>query len=390
MRNLKNDASVSAFVAGLIVVLVGMTSSAVIVFQAAQAAGVTASEASSWLGSLCIGMGILTLGLSIYYKSPVLIAWSTPGAALIVSGTAGLSINEVIGAFTFSAFLIFLSGVTGFFAKIMNRIPVAIASALLAGVLLHFSLDSFIAFENQPMMVGLMCLSYVVGKRFLPRFTMMIVLVVGVVSAVAIGSLHIENVHLVATNWRFVMPEFSWKVLLSLGVPLFVVTMASQNLTGFTVMRANGYETPVSPLMSWTGFINMLTSPFGGFAINLAAITAAIGMGPEAHPNFQKRYFSGVVSGLLYIFIGIFAGAVTSVFAAFPKELIMSIAGLALLTTISSALQKALAYEHHKEAAFITFAVAASGVTILGVAAAFWALIAGTLTQIILNYKKSI
>lgn len=376
-------------VAGFIVLLVGITSSGVLVFQAARSFGLDAQGASSWLGSLCLGMGLLGLGLSLRYRMPVLLAWSTPGAALLAGGVAGVGLAEVTGAFLFSGLLIFLAGITGLFEKIMNRIPLGLASALLGGILLKFCLETFLSLNSQPLLVGLMLLAYLAGKKWKPRLTMLFVLVAGILTAAAIGQLQFTQIKLAPTSWSFVAPEWNWSVLLSVGVPLFVVTMASQNLPGFAVMRANGFHAPVSSLMSWSGLMNLLTACFGGFAINLAAITAAIAMGSESHQDRDRRYVAGVVSGVLYIVVGLLAGSVTSLFAAFPPEMVIAIAGLALLSTTANCLQSALEDARHKEAAFITFAVAASGLSVWGVGSAFWAITAGALTQLLLSDRRS-
>lgn len=388
IKNLKNDLTPLGLVAAFMVVLVGMSGSAVLVFQAATAAGLDSGGASSWLGSLCLGMGLVAFFLSLYYRTPVLIAWSTAGAALLITGVKGFTIPEIIGAFVFSALAMFICGFTGIFEKMMKHIPVPIASALLGGVLLQFSLNAFLSFKTQPLLVGLMFLSYLIGRKFWPRATMLGVLIVGFAVAAPLKLLHIGDISFVPTEWHFTVPAFSIQALLSIGIPLFIVTMASQNLTGYAVMRAHGYKTPLSPLLSWTGFVNIITAFFGGFAINLAAVTAAIGMGPDVHPQPEKRYISGVISGFLYIVIGLMAGAITSVFAAFPPEMIMAIAGFALLGTISSCLQKALEVDSQREAAFVTFVVTASGIAILGVGSAFWGLIAGALTQFLLQSRK--
>lgn len=387
LSEIKKDFSLSAFIAGLIVVLVGMTSSAVIVFQAAIAFGANPSEASSWLGSLCVGMGILTIFFSLKYKAPVLIAWSTPGAVLLVSGAVGFSMAEAIGAFVFSSALVFLFGVTGWFEKIMNKISLAMTSALLAGVLLHFCLDAFSAFKNEPILVGVMFLTYLLGKKINPRLTMLFVLIVGVILAAVLGSFHSADVQLGLTQFHFVGPSFSISSLLSIGIPLFIVTMASQNLTGIAVMRANQFNLPISPLISGVGLTNILTSFFGGFTINLAAITAAIAMGPEAHNDRTKRYVAALVSGAVYLLIGFFAASVTSLFAAFPTAMIAAIAGFALLGTVSSGLEMALKDNTDNEAAFITFAVAASGVSFYGISSAFWAVLVGLGTQFVFTRK---
>lgn len=387
---LRKDFSFSALAAGLIIALVGMTSSAVIVFQAASASGAGVREASSWLGSLCLLMGLLTVYLSMRYKAPILLAWSTAGAALLVTGANRFPLPELIGAFLFSAVLIFLSGITGLFEKVKKKIPLALASALLAGVLLHFSLDSFAAFKTEPLLIGLMFVSYVLAKKYWPRLTMLIVLIVGVAVSYFSNLLHVEGIRLRWTEFYFVAPSFSIQSLLSIGLPLFIVTMASQNLTGITVMRTYGYQTPASPLIAWTGLANILTAPFGGFTINLAAITAALGMGPEAHPDKSKRYVAGVVSGVLYFVIGIVAGTVTSIFAAFPKELILGVAGLALLGTIASCLQTALSNTEQREAAFITFIVTASNLSLFGIGSAFWGLLVGIATLLIFRAEPHV
>ncbi len=389
LATFKKDFSFSAAIAGWIVVLVGMTSSAVIVFQAAQAYGATTAEAGSWLGALCIGMGLLTIGFSFYYKAPVLMAWSTPGAVLLVAAAPGFSINEAVGAFVLSSFLVFLFGVTGWFEKIMSRISISLTSALLAGVLLHFCLDLFGALKVAPLLVGLMLIVYLAGRRFTSRFTMMYVLLVGCVIAVSSGILKPSEIDLALTQFHFVQPSFSIAAVISLAVPLFVVNMASQNLTGISVMRAHHFQTPISPSLTGLGLMNMLTALFGGFSLNYAAITAAIAMGPDAHLDRNRRYVAAVVSGFLYVIIGLFAGTVTSLFAAFPKEMITAIAGLALLGTVSSSLEKALSHPDDKEASFMTFVIAASGLTIFGVSSAFWAILVGLLVQY-LTQKKGV
>lgn len=389
MKNLAKDFSLSAVVAGLIVVLVGMTSSAVLVFQAAQAAGVDAASASSWLGALCLGQGLLSVFLSIRSRTPIMMAWSTPGAALIAGGLNGMTLPELTGAFVFSAALILLCGLTGMFDRLVARIPVPLSAALLAGVLLHFALETFAFFPGQPMLIGLMFLAYVAGKKFWPRGTMVLALGVGALVAATLGQLHFENFHVAATRWTFTAPALSLSALLGVGVPLFIVTMASQNLTGMTVMRAYGYQTPVSPLLTWAGAVNLVTAVFGGFTINLAAITAAIGMGPECHPQPEKRYVAAVVSGAIYIVIGLFAATVTSLFAAFPKEMVIAVAGLALLATISSSLLRAVENESEREAAFVTFVVTASGVSFCAIGSAFWGLALGAFVLFVMKPRKA-
>ena len=388
LENFFQDVTLIGIITSAIVVLVGMTSSAVLVFEAATAAGLTPGQASSWLGSLCLGMGIGAIGLSLYFKTPVLLAWSTAGAALLITGAQGFTLPEITGAFIFSALAIFLSGITGFFEKIKKHIPLPIASALFAGVLLPFSIKAFLGIKSQPVLVILMFAAYILGKKFWPRANMFGVVAIGFLAAYFQGLLHIHDIRWEWTHWYGSMPVFSIPAILSLGLPLYLVTMASQNLTGIAAMRAHGYQTSISPLLTWIGLINFITAFFGGFAINLAAITAAIGMSPDVHPDPKKRYISGVISGLIYILIGLMAGAFTSVFAAFPPEMIMAIAGFALLATIANNLQICLQTESQKEAAFVTFIATASGLTLFGIGSAFWGLILGGIVQIALRKKS--
>lgn len=387
LERLKNDFSISATIAGLIVVLVGMTSSAVIVFQAATAFGASPAQASSWLGSLCLGMGLLTVLFSYYYRAPILMAWSTPGAVLLVSGAAGFSLKEAIAAFVFSSVLTLIFGLTGWFEKLIQHISLSLTSALLAGVLLHFCLDGFSAFKSSPILVGSMFLTYLLGKKIEPRLTMLFVLLGGLLVSISLGLFHFKNVEMTPTAFEWNSPEFSIGSIFSLGIPLFIVTMASQNLTGLSVMRANHFSNPISPLISGMGFMNLLTSFFGGFTINLAAITAAIAMGPESHPNKEKRYIAALVSGFSYVVIGFFAGSITSLFAAFPEAMIPAIAGFALLGTVASSLEASLKEATEKEAAFVTFVIAASGLSFLGISSAFWAILIGVVVQLFFNWN---
>lgn len=382
------DFSVSAMIAGFIVALVGMTSSAIIVFQAASSFGADSAVSSSWLGSLSLAMGVLCIYLSLKYKTPILLAWSTPGAALLIASSQGVVMSDLIGAFIFSSVLIIISGFSGIFEKVMSRIPLGLASALLAGVLLSFTLAPFTSFNTDPILIVSMFLTYIVAKKFLPHLTMLFVLVVGITVAALTGQLHFENVQVLATQFTFMNPTFSWPVIIGIGLPLFIVTMASQNITGVAIMRSYGYANPTSRILTKTGVANLITSFFGGFAINLAAITAAIAMSPESHPDKQKRYVAGVVSGMIYVIIGLMAGTVTSLFSAFPKELIAAIAGLALIGTVSAGLQKSLNDENEKEAAFITFLIAASGLKFLNIGAAFWALVIGGIVLFFTRKRK--
>ncbi|MES2414192.1 MAG: benzoate/H(+) symporter BenE family transporter [Pseudomonadota bacterium] len=391
------DVNLSAFTAGFVAVLVGFTSSIAIVFQAALAFNATPAQIASWMWALGIGMGLCSVIPSMWLKKPVMVAWSTPGAAVLATAglAGGFSMAEAVGAFMVSAVLITLAGVTGWFEKTMDRIPVAIASALLAGVLARFGIQAFAAAQSALPLVLLMLLVYLVAKRLIPRYAVVLTLLGAIIFAAARGQLAWSGVAFSLAVPVFTMPVFSVPAVISLALPLFVVTMASQNLPGVAVMRATGYGPdaadggiPVSKTITLTGLATLVLAPFGAFALNLSAITAAICMSPEAHEDPRKRYTATVSCGLIYIVIGIFGATVTGLLTAFPKELIVAIAGLALLGTIGSGLAAAVRDESHREAALITFLVTLSGVVIAGIGSAFWGVVAGALALFVQQYRK--
>ena len=370
------DLSASAIVAGFVAVLVGFTSSVAIVFAAAGSLGATPAQTTSWIWALGLGMGVTSIGLSLAYRQPVLTAWSTPGAALI-AGTSGVPLAEAIGAFVACGALIVLAGATRLFERVMDRIPQAIAAALLAGVLARFALDAVGAARTAPVLVIGMALAYLAARRWWPRYAVVLVLLAGVAIAALQGRLRFG-----AVDWGWAAPvwttpSFSLAALVGLGLPLFIVTMASQNLPGVAAQRASGFATPVSPVITATGVTTMLLAPFGGYAFNLAAITAAICMGREAHEDPARRYMASVAAGVFYIVVGLAGGAVVGLLAAFPRELVAAIAGLALIGTIAGGLAVALQDERHRDVALITFLVTFSGVAFAGIGSAFWGVVAG-------------
>jgi len=384
------DLSLSAFTAGFVAVLVGFTSSVALVFQAAQAFGATPAQITSWMWALGLGVGLCCLVPSLWLRKPVMVAWSTPGAAVLASaGMAGsFTMPEAVGAFLVCAALITLCGVTGWFEKLMDRIPMEIASALLAGVLARFGLQAFGAAQTALGMVLAMLAAYLLGRRLLPRYAVVLTLLVGVAWAAASGKMEWSRVQWELALPVFTAPQFTWQAFVSLALPLFVVTMASQNMPGVAVIRATGYELPVSRLVSMTGIASLLLAPFGGYALNFSAITAAICMGQEAHEDKDKRYTAAVVCGAMYMVIGIFGAVVTGLLIAFPQELVLAIAGLALLGSIGGGLAGALRDETHREAALITFLVTLSGVVIAGVGSAFWGVAAGVVALFVQKYGR--
>ena len=384
------DLSLSAFTAGFVAVLVGFTSSVAIVFQAAQAFGATPAQITSWMWALGLGMGLCSLVPSLLLRQPVMVAWSTPGAAVLATAglAGGFSMAEAVGAFMVCALLITLAGATGWFERVMNRIPMEIASALLAGVLARFGLEAFAAAQTALPLVLVMLAAYLLARKRLPRYAVVVTLAAAVLFVALRGDMRWSAVQLELAMPVFTMPHFSLSALVSLALPLFVVTMASQNLPGVAVMRATGYQLPVSRLITMTGLATLVLAPFGAFALNFSAITAAICMGPEAHEDRSKRYTAAASCGLIYVVIGLFGAVITGLLTAFPRELVVAIAGLALLCTIGNGLAMALREEGHREAALITFLVTLSGVVVAGVGSAFWGVVAGSLALFVQQYGR--
>jgi benzoate membrane transport protein len=389
MRVQLKDLSLSAATAGFVAVLVGFTSSVAIVFQAAMSLGATPAQISSWMWALGLGMGLCTLLPSLWLRQPVMVAWSTPGAAVLATAGAagGFGMAEATGAFIVCAGLITLFGVTGWFERVLGRIPMPIASALLAGVLTRFGLDAFVALKSAAVLVLLMLGAYLIGRRLWARYAVPGVLLVGVAYAAATGQLHLGGVQWGLTTPVFTLPDFSWRATVSLALPLFVVTMASQNLPGVAAIRAAGYDMPISKIITLTGLATLVLAPFGAFALNLSAITAAICMGREAHPDPAKRYMAAAACGLIYCVVGLFGAAVTGVLTAFPRELVVAIAGLALLGSIGGGLAVALKDDSYREAALITYLVTLSGVSLAGIGSAFWGVIAGALALFVQQWR---
>ncbi|WP_429319467.1 benzoate/H(+) symporter BenE family transporter [Paraburkholderia sp. GAS448] len=383
------DTSVSAVVAGFVAMMTGYTSSLVLMFQAGQAAHLSDAQISSWIWALSIGMALTTIGLSLKFRAPIVIAWSTPGAALLVASLPHVAYPEAIGAFIVCALLLTVVGLTGWFDTLMRKIPAGIASALLAGILFEIGIEIFRAAQFQTALVLAMFFTYLVIKRFAPRYAIVTTLVVGAAVAGVLGLLDFGRFHVALARPVLTMPAFSLAAIISIGIPLFVVAMASQNVPGIAVLRADGYTTPSAPLIATTGIASLILAPFGSHGINLAAITAAICTGPEAHEDRSKRYTAAVWCGTFYLIAGIFGATIAALFASLPKALVVSVAALALFGSIMSGLANAMQDVKQREAALVTFMVTASGLTLLSIGSAFWGLVAGVLTQFVLTARRA-
>ena len=393
------DLSWSTFTAGFVAVLVGFTSSIAIVFQAAQAFGATQEMLASWVWAISIGMGLTTAIPSLIVRKPVMVAWSTPGAAVLASAglAGGFSMGQAVGAFMASAALIVVIGASGWFEALTKRIPLSIASALLAGVLARFGIAGFAAAQTALPLVLLMLLTYLLGKRFMPLYAVPLTLLFAVLFVAGQGGF--SNVVIpTGLTWPvYVAPEFTWSAMVSLALPLFVVTMASQNMPGVAAIKACGFGDeratggdaglPISRILTMTGVATLVFAPFGAFSLNLSAITAAMCMGPQSHPDKSRRYTAAVCCGLIYIALGLFGATIMAMLSAFPQALVVAIAGLALMATIGNGLASALHKESDREAAMVTFLITLSGVVIGGVGSAFWGLLAGSLALAVQHYR---
>ncbi len=377
--SLGRDLSLSAVVAGFVAVLVGFSSSAVFVFEAARVLGANAAQSASWLWALGVGMALTSIVLSLRYRMPIITAWSTPAAALLITSSSGVHLAEAVGAFVVSGLLVCVAGFSGGFERIMRRVPMSLASAMLAGILLRFGMDVFVSMQQQFGLVFGMFMAYVLMRRLAPRYAVPMALLGGLLWAGVQGQLHLAAIHWQLTMPVWVTPQFSPAVLVGVALPMFVVTMASQNMAGVVAMQASGYRPPISPVIGWTGVATTVLAPFGAFSINLAAITAAICMGPEAHEDPRRRYVSAISAGLFYLLLGLFSATVTAVFWALPHALVLALAGLALFGTIGNGLAAALERSDEREAALVTFLVTASNMSLFGVGSAFWGLVAGGL-----------
>lgn len=385
LRQIATDASLSALVAGFLAVLISYAGPLVIVFQAARAANLSTAMTSSWIWAISIGSGLSGLVLSWRLKTPVVTAWSTPGAALLVGMLPSMPLAQAVGAYVVAALVVTAIGLSGAFDRLIERIPKGLASAMLAGILLRFGTDVFFSIKASPVLVILMVLTFLLLKRNLPRYAIAGVMLVGTVYAVVTGTTHLSQVSLALVRPVFVMPEWSWHAVLSLGLPLALVTLTGQYVPGMAVLRGSGYPVPAGGIVGATGLLSLLLAPFGAHGVNLAAITAAICTGREAHENPARRYVAGIASGAIYIVVGAFGGTLALLFGSLPHELIAALAGLALIGAIGTGLVGTIGDEKHRDASVITFLVTASGMSFLGLGAAFWGLVIGAVACLVLH-----
>jgi benzoate membrane transport protein len=388
IRDLPRALAPSAVLSGLLVVIVGYASSLVLVFQAATNAHVDNAHLSSWVLAITLGSGLCSIVMSLWFRQPVIAAWSTPGIVLLSSTLVRYPFSDAIGAYIVAAIAIILLGFTGMFGRIMRLIPQPIVMGMLAGVLINFGLELFQSFPESPVMVFLMLVVFFIMRRMGFRAPTIGALVVGLVIAAFRQEIHLENLQLSFAAPIWTAPTFSVEALLSLALPLFTLALTGQNAPGQAVLRNAGYEVPINNALTVTGIGSLLTAPFGGHGITLAAITAAMVTNPEAHPDPDKRYAAGVATGFWYVITGVFGATLITLFGGLPMPLIHTISGLALTGAIASSLSSAMADITAREGALVAFMCTAANFTLFNVGAPFWGLVFGVLTHLILTYAK--
>lgn len=387
--SLRRDTSLSTLTAGFVAMLTGYSSSVILMVQAGQAAELSNAQIASWIWALSIGMALCTVALSLRFRLPLVVVWSTPGAALLITSLPGVSYSDAIGAFMFCGVLMLLSGVSSTVARLMRWLPASLAAALLAGILFRIGSQIFLAAQEQIGLVLVMFLGYLLAKRWFARYAVLLALLCGTLAAWFMGMLDLPEVQWQLTLPEWTTPSLSLSAMISIGLPLYIVAMTSQNLPGLAILKSDGYEVDPAPILSLTGLMSVLLAPFGSHGINLAAISAAICTGPEAHSDPARRYTAAVFCGILFGVIALFAGTLTVLFMALPGALVISIAALALLGSIAGGLSKAMENPGEREAALIAFMVTASGFTLFSIGSAFWGLIAGALVLLILPRPPS-
>ncbi|RPK30971.1 MULTISPECIES: benzoate/H(+) symporter BenE family transporter [Paenibacillus] len=385
--SLRGRDMISPVIAALISVIVNYGGTFILVFQAAKVAGLSPEMTASWIWSISIGVGVTGIWLSYRYKEPIITAWSTPGVAFLVSALAVTPYPEAIGAYMISAVGFIILGLSGMFERFVRLIPPGIASGLLAGILLQFGISAFGGAKVDPLLVIVLFAGYIVLRRFTSRYAIVGILAIGLIYLICMGKTDFSTIQLAVASPVFVVPAFSLNALLGVALPLFIITLTGQYMPGMLVLRNDGFKTSANPILAVTGLGSLLAAPFGAHAFNVAAITAAICTGKDAHEDSTKRYIAGIACGVFYIFVGIFGVTLAALFLILPATFIATLAGLALLGTIGGSLANALTDPKGRETALITFLATAANVTLLGVGGAFWGLFAGMMAHLLMNSK---
>lgn len=381
----KTTWSVSAVTAGLLAVIISYAGPLAIFFQAAHAAHVGNDVVASWVWSISMGAAVSGLTLSWWLKQPIITAWSAPGTALLVPLFPGMPVSDAIGAYIVAGACILALGLSGLFGQITKRIPQGIACGMMAGILFQFGTNVFKSVPVNPWLAFGMLGSYLVFRRWAARYCLILVLAFGCLLAMALGLTHFQTVSFQLTRPVFTLPTWSWQSTVSLAVPLVIVSLTGQFLPGFAILKASGYETPSRPVLVGTGLASIMVAFTGGITIVIAAITAALCTGGDAHSDPRRRYIAGIANGVFYLIGGTFAGTVVMLFASLPNAFVAVLAGLALLGAIATNIVGIVQDEAHREAAFITFVATASNMSFLGLGSAFWGIVLGTAAHLVLK-----
>ncbi|HJF28172.1 benzoate/H(+) symporter BenE [Acinetobacter bohemicus] len=387
VKTLKNDWSISATVAGFLAVLISYAGPMIIFFQAAQQADVSSSMMASWIWGSSIGAAITGIILSIKFKVPVITAWSAPGTALLVALFPGITLNEMVAAYISSAIIIFIIGVTGSFDRLLKAIPQGLAAGMMAGILFQFGIGLFKATDSMPYVVFGMLLCFLLAKRFSPRYAIIWVLIAGISLSFIFGKINPVAMSFSLAIPELIMPQWTWSSTLNLALPLTIVSLTGQFLPGMAILKLSGYDMPAKPILSLASIVSVGVAIVGGITIVLAAITAALCTGKDAHELKEKRYIAGIANGIFYILGGLFAGSIVMLFSILPKELVAALAGLALLGAIATNISTAMHNESQRDSALITFMATASGMSFLGLSSVFWGICIGIVAHVILTKR---
>lgn len=363
--------------AGFLVVLVSYAGPLLIYLQAAQAMGVSAETFSSWVFAISMAAGVTSILLSLWFRAPVVTAWSAPGTVLLISLGAGMPFAEVVGAFVVAALAILVLGITGLFDRLVAAIPRAVADAMMAGILFGFTVHALGGIAEAPGVVAILVASYFGLAVLVPRYTMLLLLAVGLVLSWTAYDVSPQSVGLSLATPRLTWPAFSLEATLGLALPLVVTTVTGQFLPGLTILKANGYDVPAGPILVVSSLASLVAALFGGVTTALAAITLALCAGPESHPDAGRRWLAGVAAGAFFCLGGLFAGSIARLMALLPAQVIGLLAGLALLGAILKSLGDMLAAREDAQAGLVTFAITTAGVSIWGIGSAFWGVVAG-------------
>lgn len=366
----------SHWAAAVSMMIVSWGSAVVIIFQAAQALDATEAQTASWLTIIALSSGVLSMALSWRYQTPIYIAWSTPGAAMIAL-TTDIALSDAIGAMIFAGLLNVVLGVSGLFAWMVKHIPASIASAMLAGILIGFGTNVFVSMQTDLILVALMLFAFLISKAYAPKYSLLWMLALGCVYAYCSGHFTVDAVQWQWPALQWIDPTFNWQTIISLGIPLFLVTLSTQYIPGVAVLHAHGYRPPVSPIIGSTGLATVLLAPFGLFMSNLAAISAAICMGNDVDERPEKRYQAVMIHGVLSLGLAAMGAMVVVVFGALPKALLVTLAGMAILGTLTDNLVTAMSDARVRDAAILTLLASASGIQLFGISSAFWGLLIG-------------